>query len=396
MNEKKEIPFIPYGRQWIDEDDIRAVIETLRSDCIARGPKSKEFEHALCSLTNAKHAVLVNSGTSALHIACLVAGVSPGDEVITSPITFVASANCAVYCGATPVFADIDSRTYNISSVEIEKKITEKTKAVIPVHFAGQSCDMESLRTIVQNAEKKYGHKIWIIEDACHVLDSRYKGEQVGSCTRSDMAIMSFHPVKHITTGEGGVVFTNDKVTAEKLERLRGHGITRDPRLLTHNPGFWYHEQIDLGYNYFITDFQSALGTSQLKKLPRFSHRRREIVKCYNEAFAHMEGMQIPFESRDNDSIFHLYVPLIDFNALKTDRRVFMEKLKNLGILTQVHYIPVHTQPFYQKHFGTKWGDFPKAEAYYQQCLSLPLYPAMEDSDVEYVIHAVKSVVQKV
>ncbi|MBW1806295.1 MAG: aminotransferase class I/II-fold pyridoxal phosphate-dependent enzyme, partial [Deltaproteobacteria bacterium] len=268
---------IPYGRQYIDEDDIQAVTEVLRSEWLTQGPNTVEFESALCEIVGAGYAVAVNSGTSALHIACLAAGVKDGDEIITSSITFVASANCTVYCGGKPVFADIDPKTYNISPGEIEKRITDKTKAIIPVHFAGQSCDMEAIQQIVNDAEKKYGHKIYIIEDACHALGSKYKGNEAGSCEFSDMAVMSFHPVKHITTGEGGVVFTNDEKLDMKLKRLRSHGITSDPeeffsKDLAFQPSAfslqpsvnpWYYEQQVIGYNYRITNIQCALGLSQ-------------------------------------------------------------------------------------------------------------------------------------
>ena len=380
---------IPYGRQMIDEEDIRAVVEVLQSAYIARGPKAEEFEQALCTAIGAPYGVVVSSGTAGLHIACLAAGIGNGDEVITTPLTFIASANCAVYCGAKPIFADIDPRTYNIDPKEIEKKITERTKAIIPVHFAGQSCEMETIVSIVRDAERRFGHKIWIIEDACHVLDSKYRGKRVGACEYGDMAIMSFHPVKHITSGEGGVVFAKDKNTAEMLRRLRGHGITRDPALLSQQPGPWYSEQINLGYNYFLTDIQCALGISQLKKLPQFSARRKEIVAQYNKAFSGLSHITIPYEAAENESTFHLYVPKIDFSELGVNRAACMERLKKRGILTQVHYVPVHLQPFYQKTFSTKQGDFPCAEAYYEHCLSLPLFPAMSDSDVQRVIDGV-------
>ena len=387
--------FIPYAQQWIDEDDVEAVQKTLRSSYIARGPKVEEFERALCGAVGAPYGVAISSGTAGLHIACLAAGIGPGDEVITSPNTFIASANCAVYCGATPIFADIDPQTYNIDPKEIEKKITDRTRAIIPVHFAGQSCDMEKIVAIARTAEKRFGHKIWIIEDACHVLDSKYRGKQVGACDYGDMAVMSFHPVKHITSGEGGVVFTRDQRVAEKLRRLRGHGITRNPSLLSHQPGPWYSEQVDLGYNYFITDMQCALGISQLKKLARFSKRRKEIVAQYNEAFRNLPHFEIPFESPDCESIFHLYIPQIDFQELGIDRARFFDELKGRGVGVQVHYIPVHLQPYYQKKFGTKYGDFPRAEAYYEKCISLPLYPKMTDAEVERVIGSVKEVLKQ-
>lgn len=400
--------FIPYARQNISESDIRFVVNVLRSDRLTQGPVVEEFERALSAYCDARYAVAMNSGTSALHAACLAAGVGKGDEVITSPITFVASANCAVYCSAKPVFADIDTKTYNIDPVEIERKITSRTKAVIPVHFAGQSCDMESIYTIIKAAELKFGHKIYIIEDACHVLGSLYKGNKVGSGIYSDMTVMSFHPVKHITTGEGGMALTNDEVLCKNLKRLRSHGITSSPDEFVNtdlafrpsatgtqplaNP--WYYEQSGLGYNYRLTDIQSALGLSQLKKIDAFRMRRREIVDKYNDAFKDVEFVTIPFEDTNCDSNFHLYVLLFDFGRIGINRAEFMLKLKEQGVQTQVHYIPVYLQPFYQKTFGTKWGDCSNAEYYYKKCLSLPLFPAMTDQDVEKVIVAVAEAIR--
>lgn len=395
---------IPYGCHCIDDDDIAAVVEVLKSKSITQGPKIQEFESALCQLTKASFAVAVNSGASALHIACLSAGVSPGDEVITSPNTFVASANCAIYCGAKPIFADIDPRTYNISPEEIEKKINERIRAVIPVHFAGQSCDMEKIRNVVRDAEKKYGRKIFIIEDACHAIGSKYKDTNVGSCAYSDMTVFSFHPVKHITTGEGGAILTNDRELQRKLSRLRIHGITNNPDdFLYKENGFeqdglggaavrkrWYYEQIDLGYNYRMTDIQAALGISQLKKITTFLQRRREIVARYNMAFKGLNWLTVPFEAQSCNSNFHLYVLQFDFEKIGMSRAYVMEELVKKGIQSQVHYIPVHTQPFYRKNFGTNWGDCPNTERYYEQCLSPPLFPTMSDENVERVISTVK------
>ena len=399
------LDFIPYGRQGIDEDDIAAVVKVLKSASITQGPKICEFESALCKATGASSAVVVNSGTSALHIACLAAEIGPGDEVITSPNTFVASANCVVYCGGRPVFADIDLKTYNIDPAEIEKKINQRTKAIIPVHFAGQSCDMEPIKRIVSSAEKKYGHRIFIIEDACHALGSVYKGAKVGSCAYSDMAVMSFHPVKHVTTGEGGCVLTNNQKLRRKLSYFRSHGITSDPEEFCYKgnafdeePGHgreslrrtWYYEQNCLGYNYRITEIQCALGISQLKKLDKFRRRRREIVNRYNEAFRDMEEVTTPFEDSSCDSNFHLYVLHLNFEKIGLTRARLMDELRSKRIITQVHYIPVHTQPFYQKNFKTQWGDCPHAEQYYEGCLSIPLFAAMSDQDVEGVINCIK------
>ncbi len=403
-----ESPFLRYGKQSIDLVDIEAVIEVLQSLNLTQGPKIAEFESALCDKVGARFAVAFNSGTSALHSACLAAGVRPGDEVITSPNTFVASANCAVYCGATPVFADIDSATYNISPEMIEKKITVRTMAIIPVHFAGQSCDMETIQEVKKDAEKEYGHKIFIIEDACHALGSLYKNRHVGCCDFSDMAVMSFHPVKHITTGEGGAVFTNDEILYKRLRLFRSHGITSDLREFANddlafqpedfgqrtlvNP--WYYEQVDLGYNYRITDIQCALGLSQLKKLDMFRRRRREIVNRYNNTFKGMEFVHIPYEDKDCDSNFHLYVLLFDFEKMGINRAQLILELKRRGIQTQVHYIPVHLQTFYRKRFGTNWGDCPNAEEYYSKCLSIPLYPEMRDEDAKRVICEITAMVK--
>jgi len=400
--------FIQYGRQWIDDEDIRAVVEVLRSEVITQGPKVEEFEKAIADYCETKYAVAVNSGTSALHIACLASGIKEGDEAITTPITFVASANCAAYCGAKPVFADINKQTYNISPNEMGKKITPQTRIVIPVHFAGQSCDMEIIHDIVRKAEEEYGHKIFILEDACHALGSLYKGERVGGCRFSDMVVMSFHPVKHVTSGEGGIVLTNDESLYKKLKLFRSHGITSDPDEFVNtalafgssgdesnpivNP--WYYEQLFLGHNYRITDIQCALGLSQLRKLDSFQRRRKEIVHRYNQAFQNIKHLQVPVESVNCESNLHLYVLRIDFTSLGIDRARFMLDLKDKGIQTQVHYIPVHLQPFYKNSYGTNWGDCPNAEHYYEECLSIPLYPAMTDLDIHRVITEIQTAVE--
>lgn len=400
--------FLPYGKQWIDDNDVQAVTDVLLSERITQGPVVEDFEKALADYTGAKFAVAVNSGTAALHIACLAAEIEPGDEIITSPITFVASANCAVYCGAKPVFGDIDSKTYNISPEEIKKKITRRTKMIIPVHFAGQSCDMGSIEAIVRVKEKELDRKIYILEDACHALGSLYKDKRVGSCFYSDMTVFSFHPVKHITTGEGGAVLTNDETLYKKLKRFRSHGITNTPDEFVHDGSGsesskqdgqcrtkpWYYEQIDLGYNYRITDIQCALGISQLKRLQEFSERRRQIVSIYNKSFDGIESIQIPFEFSECESNFHLYVLLFDFEHIGVERSQFMVELRRRGIQTQVHYIPVHTHPFYRRKYGTRWGDYPIAEQYYQRCLSLPIFVAMTDGDAEKVISEVLDIVK--
>jgi len=401
---RKASLFIPYGRQKIDENDIQAVTDVLHSDRITQGPVIEKFESELAKYCQAKYAVTVNSGTSALHIACLAAGVGPGDEVITTPISFVASANCVIYCGGRPVFADIDPKTYNIDPDEIRNKITKKTKAIVPVHLAGQSCNMEAIHRLSKEKENGFHHKIYVIEDASHALGSDYKSTKVGSCAFSDMAVLSFHPVKHITTGEGGAVLTNDDHLYRRLQLFRSHGITHNPAEFRYpdrafeppttsvpsstNP--WYYEQCELGFNYRLTDIQSALGLSQLKKLPGVIKRRREIVEMYHRAFRPIAGLQTPYESEHGQINFHLYILLFDFERLGLTRALLMAELKKENIQTQVHYIPVHTQPYYQDHFGTTWGDFPLAESYYRKCLSIPLYPAMTDQDVNRVIQAIQ------
>ena len=393
---------INYGGQAIDQADIDAVVKVLKSSYLTQGPEISLFEEEIASHVGAQFGVAVSSGTAALHLACLATGVGPGDEGVTSPITFLASANAIVYCGASPRFADIDSRTYNISVPELENCITERTRVVIPVHFAGQSCPMQEIREVVAGKEKKFGHKIFIIEDASHAFGSLYGGRRVGCCEYSDAAVFSFHPVKHITAGEGGMVVTNNRDLAEKIRKLRSHGMTKDPEdfinrdlafsthhssLTTHHsPNPWYYEQTELGLNYRLTDIQCALGRSQLRKLSWFRDRRRAIVDKYNDAFGSVRHLTIPFESPNCESNFHLYVLKIDFDALGISRIDMMNQLKAEGSHTQVHYIPVHLQPYYQKQFGTGIGDCPEAEKYYSQCLSLPLYPAMGNQDVEKVI----------
>lgn len=400
---------IPYGRQWIDGGDIQAASQVLQSQRITQGPLVQAFENKLSIVCDAQEAVAVNSGTAGLHIACLTGGIGAGDEVITSPNTFVASANCIVYCGGKPVFADIDPTTYNISPKEVEKRIGPKTKAIIPVHFAGRSCDMEAIRQIANNAEKKYGHRIFIIEDACHALGSSYRGKAIGSCVYSDMTVTSFHPVKHITTGEGGAVFTNDGELYQRLKRFRSHGITNDPtQFKFENCAYegseaglsaklkpWYYEQNDLGFNYRITDLQCGLGLSQLSKLDGFKERRRWIVDTYNRAFESIDTLQTPCVSDNDNCNYHLYILLFNFDKIGKSRVGVMRQLRKRNIMTQVHYIPVHTQPYYRSRFKTNWGDCPVAENYYQKCLSIPLYPAMHNDDVDRVINAIIAVAQE-
>lgn len=384
---------IPYGCQFIDNADIASVQDVLHSWNLTQGPTIDHFERNVAALVGAKFGIAVSSGTSALHIACLVSGVSPGDEVITSPITFVASANCAVYCGATPIFVDIDPLTYNMNPDALEKKIGVKTRAVIPVHFAGQSCDMVRIHAIVRQKEAEFGHKIFIIEDACHALGSEYRNHPVGNNHFSDMTVFSFHPVKHITTGEGGIVVTNDASFDKRLRVLRSHGISRNTT--NTSPGPWYYEQIELGFNYRITDIQCALGNSQLKKLPWFQKRRREIVDRYNQAFRNLPCVTAPHEMPECDSNFHIYVLQFDFDQLGQSRTEIMHILKSHGVLTQVHYIPVYSHPFYRNHFPVAKEEFPNSEHFYESSLSIPLFPGMTDREIDQVIDRVTALAKR-
>lgn len=376
---------ISYGRQWIDDHDIAAVVAVLKSDFLTQGPFVKQFEDDLCAYTGAKYCVSLANGTAALHLAVAALEIEEGAEGITSPLTFMASSNCFLYNNIKPVFADIVPDTFNIDPEEIRKRMTSQTKIIIPVHFAGQPADMASIARFAEE------NNISIIEDAAHAIGSRYKnGRPVGNCEYSAMTIFSFHPVKTITTGEGGAITTNNKEIYERLILLRSHGITRSPERLIKNDGPWYHEMRTLGYNYRLTDIQCALGSSQLKKLDQFVARRREIVARYNEAFKDLTALQIPPHSQDDFSSYHLYVIRIDYSRLKITRAQFIDSLKQRSILTQVHYIPVHTQPYYQEKFGYKQGDYPHAEHYYEKALSLPLYPRLTDDNVQSVIDAIK------
>lgn len=369
--------YIPYGRQDINEDDINAVVEVLKSDFLTTGPKVAEFEQKFAEYVGAKYAVAVANGTAALHIACLAAGIKEGDEVITSPITFAASANCALYCGAKPVFADIDPVTYNIDCKSIEQLITDKTKAIIPVHYTGQPCDMDEIHRI---ADK---YNLLVIEDAAHAVGAEYKGKKIGGL--SDMTEFSFHPVKHITCGEGGIVTTNDEKLYEKLKLYRTHGITRNPNEMSQYDGAWYYEQIGLGYNYRITDFQSALGMSQLKRIETFLKRRREIADKYNQAFQNVDGITIPKQLKDTNSAWHLYVIQVD----KSIRRQMFDFLRENNIGVNVHYIPVYTFPYYREH-GYQDVKCEHAETLYESIISLPMYYGLKDEEQDYVIDKVK------
>lgn len=368
---------IPYGRQTIDEDDINAVIDVLKSDYLTTGPKIAEFEHAVASYTGAKYAVAISNGTSALHAACFAAGIGRGDEVITTPLTFAASANCVLYCGGTPVFADVDPYTYNIDPKDIRKKITDKTKAIIAVHLAGQPCDMDEIHSIAQE------HNLIVIEDGAHALGSVYKGKKVGCL--SDMTTFSFHPVKPITTGEGGMIMTDNEELYKRLVLFRSHGITRDNSMMTRNEGPWFYQQLDLGYNYRITDIQCALGCSQMRKLDKFLKRRRELVERYNNAFIECDNIVTPYQLPDTQSGWHLYIVQVKNH----DRKQVFETLRDKGIGVNVHYIPVYMHPYYREH-GYKDIHCANAEEIYSHIISLPLYPGLTDEQQDYVIDTLK------
>ncbi len=381
VREKK----IFYGHQWLDDADIQAVVDVLKGDFLTCGPHITSLEKALCDLTGAKYCIAISNGTAALHVACLAAGIGPGDEVITTPITFAASANCALYCGATPVFADINPETYNIDPADIERKITDKTKAVVAVDFTGQAVEVEAIKAICEK------HGLIFIEDAAHSIGTTYNDVQVGAL--ADMTTFSFHPVKTVTGGEGGAVMTNSKELYDKLVLYRSHGITRNEDLMEHeSEGGWYYEMIDLGYNYRMTDFQAALIESQLKKLPQFKARRQQIVARYNEAFANVEEIFVQKEIPQSDTTRHLYIVQLQLDKLAGTRKEVFDALAAENVQCNVHYIPVYYFPHYQ-HLGYEKGLCPHAEAAYEGFISIPLYPAMSDGDVEDVITAIKKVI---
>lgn len=375
--------YIPYGRQSISEEDIQAVVDVLRSDYLTTGPKVAEFENIVANYVGAKYAVAVSNGTAALHIACLAAGIQPGDEVIVSPITFAASANCVLYCGGKPVFADIKPDTYNIDPEDIERKITSKTKAIIAVHYTGQPCEMDEITAIAKK------HNLVVIEDGAQVISGEYKGKKIGSI--SDMTTFSFHPVKPVTTGEGGMVTTDNEELYQRLKLFHTHGITREESLLTHNEGPWYYEQLELGYNYRITDIQCALGISQMKRLDQFAAHRRKLAHRYDEAFEGCKDIITPYQHPDCLSSYHLY--MIQVPAER--RQEIFENLRNKGIGVNVHYIPVYKLPYYQQH-GYQSTCCPNAEAFYARAITLPLYADMTEEQVDYVVECVKDEVEKV
>ncbi|MFC5469746.1 UDP-4-amino-4,6-dideoxy-N-acetyl-beta-L-altrosamine transaminase [Cohnella suwonensis] len=374
---------LPYGRQSIDEEDIEAVVQVLRSDFITQGPAIERFERAVADFVGAKYAVAFCNGTAALHGACFAAGIGPGDEVITSPITFLASSNSVLYCGGTPVFADIRPDTYNIDPAEVERRITPKTKAIIAVDFTGQPVENDRLSMLAHD------QGLVLIQDAAHSLGAEYSGRKVGAL--ADMTMFSFHPVKHITTGEGGMIVTDSEQYRDRLLLFRNHGMTRDTERMKSNDGPWYYEMQALGYNYRMTDVQAALGASQINKLDRFVERRRAIAEQYNRAFSDLQGVTIPYQHPDARSSWHLYVLRWDERVIRGVRDVVFAEMRARNIGVNVHYIPVYRQPYYQS-IGYADISLPEAEAYYRTAMTLPLFPAMTDDDAADVIHAVREV----
>lgn len=375
---------LPYGRQWIDDDDITAVTHVLRSDWLTTGPNVAQFEAAFADMVGAAEAVAVSNGTAALHAAMHAVEIGAGDEVIVPAMTFAASANCVVYQGGTPVFADVDSDTLLIDPVAVESKITARTKAIIAVDYTGQPCDYDALRDIADR------HNLALVDDAAHALGGQYKGRSVG--TLADLNTFSLHPVKHITTGEGGMITTDDMAVAQKMRVFRTHGITSDHQQRAEQ-GSWFYEMVDLGFNYRITDFQCALGLSQLGKLRPWVLRRQQIASMYDEAFAEITAVSPLFVRADASHAYHLYVVQFDLEQMQVDRNIIFQALRAEGIGVNVHYIPVHYHPFYRDCFGTKRGLCPVAEAAYERIVSLPMFPRMTNEDVQDVITAVTKVI---
>ena len=379
---------ISYGKQSIDQTDIDEVINVLKGNWLTQGPAVKTFEKDLQNYFGAKHVCSVSNGTAALHLAGLALGWKTGDIVLTTPLTFLATANCIVYAGATPDFVDIDPYTYTIDPNLVEEKVKSyqskglKVKAVIGVDYAGHPCDWESLKEIANKFD------LQLVNDNCHALGASYLDDKHYPVQYADIVIQSYHPVKHITTGEGGAVLTNDPKIDEKVRLLRNHGMTKDPNQLENNDGPWYYEMHEIGYNYRITDFQCALGSNQLKKLDQFIKKRRVIANQYNKAFSNVNKLQIPQTHNTINHAFHLYPLQIDFEKLGFGKTDLFNKMKEFGIILQVHYIPVHLQPFYKEKYGFKNGDFPLSEKFYNQEISLPIYPGLKEDDVKNVIKA--------
>jgi len=384
---------IPYGRQDINQSDIDAVVAVLKSDFLTQGPKVPVFEKLVANYCNAKYAVAVNSATSALHIACLALGLGEGDWLWTSPNTFVASANCGLYCGARVDFVDIDPRTYNMCTTALEEKLVQAKQAnrlpkvIIPVHFAGQSCDMQRIYEL----GKQYGFKI--IEDASHAVGGKYLGQFIGGCQYSDITVFSFHPVKIITTAEGGLAMTNQADLAEKMNLLRNHGVTRNPALMTQEPdGGWYYQQVELGFNYRMTEIQAALGISQMQRVEEFVTKRHELQKRYHELLNELP-VQCPYQSKDSHSALHLYPIQLNLNNIGQSHAQVFAELKTNGVGVNLHYIPVHTQPYYQQ-MGFMKGDFPQAEAYYSRAISIPMYSGLSVKQQDRVVAVLQQVLQ--
>ena len=374
------IKFLPYGKQDIGEDDIQKVVNVLKSDFITQGPKIGEFEENLAKYCGSKYAVAFNSGTSALHGAYFAMGLGKNDEIITSPNTFVATSNAALYLNAKPVFVDVESKTGNLDVSKVSEKITEKTKLIVPVHYSGNPVDLKELSEIAEDKGVK------IIEDAAHAIGAKYNGEKIGNSRYSEMTIFSFHPVKHITTGEGGAVLTNEQEYYERLLMFRSHGITKN-NYINQPDGDWYYEMHYLGHNYRITDLQAVLGLSQLNKLDRFVKRRREIARTYNEAFENNPYFDTISEKKKCQSSYHLF-PILLKDKLKDKKREIFTKLRKEGLGVQVHYIPVYLQPFY-KNLGFQKGLCPVSEDFYQKEISIPMYPSMTDNDLKYAIEKI-------
>ena len=382
---------IPYGRQNISEDDIKAVSDVLKSDFLTQGNAVPEFENKVSQYCNVNFAFAVNSATSALHISCLALDVGPNDIVWTSAVSFVASANCALYCGASIDFVDIDANTYNMCVKSLSAKLEQASKSgklpkvVIPVHLTGQPCEMKEIYEL----SKKYKFKI--IEDASHAIGARYKNTKIGDCKYSDIAVFSFHPVKIITTGEGGMATTNDIKIAEKLSLYRTHGITRDESAMQNIPdGPWYYEQIKLGFNYRMTDIQAALGISQMNRLDSFIQKRHQIFDRYNEYFKDLSLIKTPWQNKDCRSSLHLYVIRVDNSKSKVDHNALFNYLRNNNIGVNIHYIPIYRHPFYSK-LGFNFSDFPESEKYYSEAISIPIYPDLEEESQEFVYKLIKS-----
>lgn len=374
---------LPYGQQWLTEEDIEAVVHVLKGDFITQGPSIQEFEQKVAEYVGTAYAVAFTNGTAALHAACFAADIGPGNEVITTPLTFLASSNCVLYQGAQPVFADIDPRTYNIDPEDIRRKITGDTRAVIAVDFTGQPVEVDKILSITQE------HNLVLIEDAAHSLGAEYDGRKIGAW--ADMTMFSFHPVKHVTSGEGGIIVTDSEIYYKKLLQFRNHGMTRDPEELESNDGPWYYEMQSLGYNYRMTDLQAALGSSQMNRLDQFVERRNEIVSIYNKQLAQLPELILPYQLPKAKSSWHLYVIRWPLEKFSLSRKQIFEALREMNIGVNVHYIPVYLQPYYQQ-LGYEKGLCPIAEQYYENCITLPLFPKMSDQDVYDVCEAVTRV----